>query len=302
MDTASQRNYVLITPAKNEESFIEKTLRSIIAQTLKPAKWVIVDDGSTDRTSEIVSSYLQSHKFIHLLKLQPSLARDFRKKVAAINAGVERLSDTPYSFIGNLDADISVAPEYYANIMAEFACEPRLGIAGGMVHTRTGKGFSSADATADSVGGCIQLFRRECFHEIGGFVPLPHGGEDAAAEVMARMHGWLVRKVPQNDVYEQRRTGTAANGVLRARYKDGIRFHSLGYGTIFFLCRCAYRLMDRPMVLGSILSLVGFVSAKLHGYPVCLPPNAVSYLRSEQNGKLRRTLSQLIRVPTSTLH
>src|SRR5260370_28173416 len=192
MDTADKPKYVLITPAKNEEAFIERTIVSIIAQTVKPEKWIIVDDGSSDLTSEIVSSYLPSHTFIQLLKMPQCLTRDFRRKVAAFNAGLEQLNDIAYSFIGNLDADISVAPDYYANMIAGLEREPRLGIAGGIIHTRIGNCFMSGDTTSDSVGGCVQLFRKECFEEIGGDMSLRDGGEDAAAEIMARMHGWSV--------------------------------------------------------------------------------------------------------------
>jgi glycosyltransferase involved in cell wall biosynthesis len=292
--------YVLITAAKNEEEFIEETLRSVIEQTVRPAKWVIVDDGSMDRTAEIVSSYLPSNDFIQLVRLQPCVTRDFGRKVAAFNAGLAALADTAYSFIGNLDADISLPPDYYATIIEEFDCEPQLGLAGGMIRLKIGKRFMNRHTASDSVSGGVQLFRRGCFHDVGGYIPLPGGGEDAAAEVMARMQGWLVRNVPHIDACEQRRTGTAQNGVLKARYKDGIRFHSLGYATTFYLCRCAYRMGDRPVVIGSLLSLLGFMWAKLRSYPVSLPPLAVLYLRSEQRRKLRQILRQLI--PGVTLH
>jgi biofilm PGA synthesis N-glycosyltransferase PgaC len=294
MYTDENHKYVLITPAKNEEPFIEKTIMSVVKQTVRPAKWVIVDDGSMDRTAEIVSSYLPSHEFIHLVRIRPCMTRDFGRKVAAFNAGLEALGDIPYRFIGNLDADISLPPDYYATILSEFEHEPHLGLAGGMIHLRIGKNFMSRHTASDSVSGGVQLFRRECFRDVGGYLPLPGGGEDAAAEVMARMHGWLVRKVPHRDAYEQRRTGTAQNGVLRARYKEGVRFHSLGYGTTFYLCRCVYRMGDRPFLIGSLLSLLGFLTAELRGYPVYLPALAVLYLRSEQRRKLRQMLRQLI--------
>ncbi len=286
--------YVLITPAKNEEAFIEKTIVSVIKQTVRPAKWVIVDDGSMDRTAEIVSSYLNSHEFIHLVRIRPSMRRDFGRKVAAFNAGLEALGDIPYCFIGNLDADIILPPDYYATILSEFEREPCLGLAGGMIRLRIGKNFMSRRISSDSVSGGVQLFRRECFDDIGGYLRLPGGGEDAAAEVMARMHGWLVRNIPHRDAYELRRTGTAQNGIFKAMYKEGVQFHSLGYGTPFYLCRCAYRIGDRPFVIGSLLSLLGFMWAKLRSYPVHLPPLAVLYLRSEQKSKLRQMLRKFI--------
>ncbi len=282
--------YVIITPAKNEEGSIDKTIESVLSQTIRPSKWVIVDDGSTDSTAEIVSSYLSEHDFMHLLKVRDFGGRDFAKKVAAFNLGFSFLQGVECSYVGNLDADISLPPDYYERVIGAFECNPRLGIAGGMVHTRIGDGFVNRDTTLDSVGGCVQLFRKECFEQIGGYMPLSRGGIDAAAEIIARMRGWSVQKVPHADVYEHRRTGTAQHGALMASYREGIRFYSLGYCTVFYLLRCIYRLTDEPVIMGSILSLAGFLFASLRRYPVCLPPQAVAYLRSEQIGKLKKRL------------
>lgn len=283
--------YVLITPVRNEESNIQRTIESLLAQTLRPVKWIIVDDASTDCTAEIVHSYLSGYPFISLVKRETLGERNFGSKVAAFNVGLKCLIDTEYSFIGNLDGDIILAPDYYENILAEFGKDPKLGIAGGNVHTKIGERFVSYDHTDDSVAGAIQLFRKECFEQIGGYTPLEHGGIDAAAEILARMHGWAVRKVPHNIVYEHRRTGSARKLGFVTRYKEeGEKFHSLGYSTLFYCFRCAYRLKNRPFFIGSMLSLIGFMSAKLRGSLPSLPPQAVSYLRSEQMEKLKQLL------------
>jgi glycosyltransferase involved in cell wall biosynthesis len=279
--------YVIITPAKDEQETIEKTIESIIHQTVRPSCWVIVDDGSTDRTAEIVQSYLPSHGYMRLLKRR-SGRREFGSKVTAFNAGYQLLEGSEHSFIGNLDADISLEPNYYERILAEFQRDPRLGIAGGSVHTKIGNRFITADRTTDSVAGAVQLFRKECFDGIGGYIPLTRGGTDGAAEIMARMNGWSVRKFVDISVYEHRRTGSAQHGVLGARYAEGICFHSLGYSSLFYLLRCIYRVKDRPFVLGCVWALLGFIAAGLKRDPICVPPQVVSYLRSEQMGKLRR--------------
>jgi len=283
-------NYVLITPAKNEQLNIRRTIESVISQTIRPFKWIIVDDTSSDTTTEIVRKYSSEYEFITLLEIKTSSGRNFSKKVAAFNAGLKLLECANYSYIGNLDADISVASDYYEQIIAEFERDPALGIAGGAVHTTIDGRFVAYDQTLDSVGGAVQLFRRECFDQVGGYIPLEFGGIDAAAEIMARMHGWAVRKFPKLKVYEHRRTGTAENGPLAAMYNLGVRFHSLGYSTTFYIFRCLYRLKNKPLLIGSCLSLLGFVCAKLKGYPVRLPREAASYLRAEQTGKLRHEL------------
>lgn len=279
--------YVLVTPARNEELHIERTITCVLSQTLRPSKWVIVDDGSTDHTVEIVSKYASRYGFIILLKLRRDGRRNFANKATAFNAGVKSIASAGYSFIGNLDADTTVAPDYYANITAEFDKDATLGIAGGIVYTSVGSRFVTADNALDSVGGAVQLFRKECFDQIGGYVPLRCGGIDAAAEITARMNGWKVRKFPENKVFEHRRTGSVDAQLLASLYREGVRFHSLGYSTLFYICRSLYKLTDRPPVVGSSVALLGFMIARFTRSPVLLPAKAVSYLRSEQMSKLK---------------
>lgn len=282
--------YVLITPAKNEEANIEWTMRSVIAQTLRPEKWVIVDDGSTDRTSQMVAGYAERYSFISLLRLENSETRNFAKKAFAFNAGLQFLNELDYSYIGNLDADISFGPDYYSNVIAELQRHPELGISGGIVYTTVGRRFTTNDQTVDSVGGAVQLFRRECFEQIGGYVALERGGMDAAAEIMARMHGWKVRKLLTNLVYESRRTGSAQASPLAACYKEGLHFHSLGYSLAFYVGRCLNRLNESPIILGSLASLLGFAIGRIWGVPICLPEEVVEYLKAEQMNKLKNEL------------
>lgn len=280
-------SYVLITPAKNEAALIRNTLESVISQTVRPSRWIIVDDGSTDETAAIVESYVQRYPFIGLLKLTPKRKREFSSKVTAFNEGLQELGESDYPFIGNLDADIAIAPEYFEAVLEEFDRDARLGIAGGRVNTTCKGRFVCQDRTMDSVGGAVQLLRRECFAEIGGYRPLPFGGIDAAAEIMARWKGWSVRKVDE-DVYEHRQTGSAQHSMWKARYRDGIKFHTLGYDGLFFACKCLFRVMDNPVCIGSLLSITGFVVARIRRVPLCIPREAVNYLRSEQKQKLRR--------------
>ena len=280
--------YVLITPARNEEAFIERTIRSMICQTVLPAKWVIVDDGSIDSTASIVGQYLAKYEWIEMIKMPQHRESNFAAKVAAINAGVKFVKGMDYSFIGNLDADISLPPNYYEDIISEFESDPRLGIAGGIVYSKNGHSFTNDDTALDSVAGAVQLFRKECFDQVGGYIPLENGGIDAAAEIIARMKGWRVRKFREKMVYQHRRTGSARKWLLAARYHEGVQFHSLGYSTAFYLFRTVYRLkIDRPFLISGVVSLCGFLSARVRNCPISLPPKAVSYLRSEQAGKLR---------------
>jgi glycosyltransferase involved in cell wall biosynthesis len=288
--------YVLVTPAHNEEAFIDKTIQSMINQRIRPLKWIVVNDSSTDRTGEIVEQYAAHHDFIRLVNLRRSGDRHFGNKVRAFNRGLTEAQALDYRYIGNLDADISLEKDYFEKILRELDRDPNLGLAGGMVSTCMGDTFVSQEVALDSVAGAVQLFRRECFEQIGGYLALPQGGIDAAAEIMARMKGWKVRTFPELRVLEHRRTGTATSRPLVSRVKEGQRFQSLGYGFLFLFLRCVYRSMDRPRVVGSAATLYGYLKGLIKGNPIVLPPDVVLYLRAEQRSKLMRFLGHSRRV------
>lgn len=278
--------YIIITPARDEAAFIEKTIHSIISQTVRPAKWIVVNDNSTDETEEIVERYAAKNAFIHLISVKRSNERHFGNKVRAFNRGLSEAELVDYQFLGNIDADISLKNDHFEKLLREFAAEPQLGIAGGMVSSFVGDRFISQNVALDSVAGAVQLFRRECFEQIGGYPILPLGGIDAAAEIMARMKGWKVRTFPELSVLEHRRTGTAKASPLGARIREGRRFYSLGYGLVFFVFRCIYRSMEQPRIVGSGAALFGFLQGVFGGDSIVLPRAVVKYLRSEQREKL----------------
>ena len=255
--------YIIITPAHNEADLIERTIVSMQAQTVRPLKWIIVNDASNDATGDVVRAYCSRNKFMKLVDVGRPAGRHFGNKAQAFNRGLAEARDGNCGYIGNLDADISLEPNYYENILREFAKDPKLGIAGGVVFTKIGKEFVTYDKALDSVAGAVQLFRRPCFDQIGGYPVLSQGGIDTAAEITARMKGWRVQKFPENRVFEHRRTGTAMVGPLTSRMKEGRHFHSLGYGALFYFLRCVYRLRDRPVILGSVAGLAGYLDSVL---------------------------------------
>lgn len=262
----------------------------MINQTIRPVKWIVVNDNSTDRTGEIVEQYAAQHDFLQLVTLRRSGDRDFGNKVRAFNRGLTETQVFDYQYIGNLDADISLEKDYFEKILREFDRDSNLGVAGGMVSTCIGDRFFSQEVALDSVAGAVQLFRRGCFEQIGGYLALPQGGIDSAAEIMARMKGWTVRTFPELRVLELRRTGSATNRPLAARLKEGQRFHSLGYSFLFLFLRCVYRSMRRPRVVGSAATFFGYLKGVISGNPIALPRDVVDYLRAEQRGKLMRLL------------
>jgi len=155
-----------------------------------------------------------------------------------------------------------------------------------MVFTTVGPGIRSQDVSLDSVAGAVQFFRRACIEQVGGYLDLPLGGIDSAAEILARMHGWVVRTLPDVQVLERRRTGSVAASPHAARRREGRRLYSLGYGPTFFAARCLRRWREPPVITGSLAALYGYCASRFVGAPVALDPDAVRFLRREQRQKL----------------
>jgi len=292
----SDNDYILITPSRNEEKFIENTIQSVLAQTILPKRWVIVSDGSTDRTDEIVVRYAKDNTFIVFLQTGSGVERNFGSKVHAFRAGYQQLGETDYRFIGNLDADVTIGPNYYARVMQCFHENPRLGIAGGLICELIGDHFVAQRNSENSVAGAVQVFRRKCYEEIGGYTPLPFGGIDSAAEIMARMRGWEVRTFPDLPVYHHRRVASGGKGLVRTKLRHGMGHYSLGYHPLFELLRCGYRMVDRPYILGGVLMAAGYFWALTTRQERGIPKEVVRYLRSEQTRAIyRRYLKTYIR-------
>jgi biofilm PGA synthesis N-glycosyltransferase PgaC len=281
-------SFVIITPAHNEEALIVHTAEAVVAQTVRPLKWVIVNDASTDRTREVVEGFARQHSFIEVVNLERAAGRHFGNKVRAFNAGFDRIKALNYDFVGNLDADMSFAPDYFEKLLSQFETNPKLGIGGGMVHTTIDGQFVSQEVALDSVAGAVQLFRRKCFEQVGGYRAMPLGGIDAAAEIAARMNGWVTRTFPEFPAREHRFTGSVTASPLTSRLKEGKRLYSLGYSPFFFFVRCVYRFRERPFLLGSLVAFWGYLVSALSRTPVAVSPEMVNFLRTEQHGKLKR--------------
>ena len=182
--------YVLITPARNEEQHIEKTIQSVLNQTTLPEHWVIVSDASTDRTDEIVCGYAAKYGWIKFIRKLKSNQYYFSSQQNTLKVGYDQLLNLQYDFIGELDGDISLPPRYYETILLKFAQNPKLGIAGGEVVDYYKNKTYHFHSSKESVAGAIFLFRRQCFEENFSFVESKEGGFDAITVIKARMRGW----------------------------------------------------------------------------------------------------------------
>ncbi len=278
--------FVLITPAKNEEKNIGKTIESVIQQTNKPAEWVIVSDGSCDRTDEIITSYCKNHSFIKYQRNESPVQKDFSSKVNAFNIGFKSLSISDFDFIGNLDADISFEPTYYENLIHHLSSQPKLGLVGGHIYEVYNGKVIPMHTSLNSVAGAVQLFRRECFQEIGGYIPIKMGGIDSAAEICARAKGWSVRTFPEYIVYHHGPVLTGTSSPLKTIYQKGHNKYRLGYHPIFHIVSSLLYLFKTPYILGAIYSIWGYCSSAVKKCDKVLPQEVIAYLRREQLRRL----------------
>ena len=285
------RSFVLVTAAYNEEAFIERTVQSVVAQTHKPLMWIIVSDGSVDQTDDIVSRYAARFGFIRLLRITEEHPRNFAAQVNAINRGIGLLRQTAYDFIGNLDADISLEPNYFERLLDKFSDDEELGLGGGFIYerNRSGQFVSRPNNSCASVAHAVQMFRRECFDSIGGYVPLSYGGPDALAETMARLHGWRVEAFPEFKVNHYRATG-GAGGRLRSAFRQGRMDYSLGYHPIFEIARLLRRIWTTPYVIGAAIRAAGFTYCYCRGEMKQVSDRVMYFERSRQLERLRSSL------------
>ena len=279
--------YAVVTAARNEEAYIEQTLRSVVSQTVKPLKWVIVSDGSTDQTDEIVSRYALQHRWIELLSVQPDPTRNFGSKAKAIQAGYEKVRGLAFDYVAILDADISFGPTYYEKLLEHLMRDPDLGLAGGRQSDFTDGKFIRQDLSMDwSVSGGVQTFRRECYDGMGGYRSMRRGGVDTVAEIMVRMQGKKVRTFPELEVLHHRRTGAEKSGPALTAFHDGVKEYAYGTHFLFEAAKCVRRIGNPPRVVGSLLRMAGYLSAFLRREPIPLPRDVIRFERAEQLQRL----------------
>jgi len=287
--------YVLITPARNEEAFIGKTLDSMVSQTVLPEKWVIVDDGSTDSTAELVEKYVRDNPWIELVRRTQRPDRSFSRKVDAFNAGLQRANSREFDVIGNLDADLSFDSEYLEFLMNKFAEDPKLGVAGTpFVENGYDSAKDSFEGENHVAGGC-QLFRRECFEEIGGYIGNPAGGIDWIAVTTARMKGWRTRSFPEKRFNHYRALGTAERGEVAALFSYGEKDYYLGNSPVWEVFRVTYRMVHRPFLVAGLSLLAGYCWAALRRVRRPVSRELIRFHRREEMQKLRAIFSALLR-------
>lgn len=281
-----QYSYVLVTPARNEQAYIEGVIRSVISQSILPLKWIIVSDGSTDRTDEIVRSHAKTRDFIEFIRMDEHRERNFAAKVECFESGRKLLEGLDYDIIGNLDADITFGPDYFEYLLARFVENPRLGVAG-TPFLENGGQYDYRFTNIEHVSGQCQLFRRKCFDDIGGYKPIRGGGIDWVAVTTARMLGWQTRTFTGKAFFHHRAMGTGNWSGLRVHFKQGQKDYSCGNHPLWEVFRAAYQSAGKPYLLRGLLILSGYAWCWVRSAKRPIPADLAQFIRAEQLRRLR---------------
>lgn len=271
---------VIISPCRDEEKFVRFTLNSVVNQTVRPDLWIIVDDGSRDRTAEIVAGYTKAHPWIRLVRRRRAGGRQLGPGVVnAFNAGLEALKDTPFDVIAKLDCDLEFGPDTFAAIMAAFD-NPKVGMASGTTLLLLEGKLLSERYTSYHVPGQAKFYRKMCFRDIGGLQCVY--GWDIIDETDARRHGWLTLSAPQPIFIHHRLQGSSFRG-LRGRVIWGQGAYAIGSHPLFALARGIYRLAEHPWLVGGLAFIWGFFTSYFNpDIQRLTDPGLIRYLREEQ--------------------
>jgi len=279
--------FVLITAARNEAEFIELTIQSVAAQTVRPVKWVIVSDGSTDGTEDIVRRYAADHPWIELVRMPERRERNFAGKVHAFSAGYASVKDLKYDVIGNLDGDTSFDRDYLSFLLQKLADHPTLGVVGTSYTEGAKQTYDYRFASIENVPGNCQLFRRQCFEEIGGYVPVRCGAVDTIAVITARMKGWETRTFTDKVCQHHRKSGSAGKGLLALKFRGGAKDYLVGNHPIWELFRVFYQMTKRPFLIAGLTLGAGYLWALVRGMERPVSPELVAFQRCDQVRRLK---------------
>lgn len=292
-------NIVVITPARDEEQNIGSTIVSVVKQTIKPTLWIIVNDSSADKTAEIVSGYGREYPWIKLID-HPAIGerRPGTRVVEAFRYGEKFLPDV-YDFIVKLDADVTMDVDYFQRLLGEFENDPRLGIAGGYCAISI-NGMTVFDETpAYHVRGATKIYRRQCYQQIGGLLPVM--GWDTLDEMKAMMLGWKTKSFKEAVLTHPRPTGSAT-GLTRYAWMAGKSFWFMGYDPIYLLLSSMKRVFRRPYLLFGMTIILGYLSGLISKAPIIDDKDLVRFIRKFQRNRLKGMYPEewLAREPVGT--
>ena len=279
MEGDAPRNYIVVTPSKNEDGNLPDLIESVVAQTVRPVVWVIVDDGSTDGTPEIIEDATNTHDWIKSARLDNS-ARDLGLHLAGVmKEGFDRAisycrkNGFEYSYLGNLDGDLTLPVTFYENLMREFEKDAELGIVSGGTKHLIGDRVQYANISINEPSGGHMLIRRRCFKECGG-IPQSYS-MDSVLKAKARLRGWKTRRFEDNVATEMRDVN-AADGYWKGFVYKGKSSYYLNINPVHVIARVVMYSFRKPYYIG-IAYLGGYLGSFVRGKERTTDPEIRSY-------------------------
>lgn len=287
--TGAARAYLLVSPCRNEADYMRRTLDSVVGQSLTPALWVIVDDGSTDATPDILAEYAARHDWIRVV---PKPDRGHRAVgpgvIEAFYAGYDTIDPGDFAYSCKLDLDLDLPARYFETLIERMEADPRLGTCSGKPYVRQGGRLVSERRGDEMSVGMTKFYRRECFEAIGGYVREVMW--DAIDCHKARMLGWRAASWDHPDLnFEHLRPmGSSQTSIWTGKRRHGFGQWFMGSDPLYYLATCVFRMAERPYVLGGLAMLQGYVGAALRGARRLDDPELVAFIRSYQRRALLR--------------
>ena len=276
--------YVIVSPARDEEQYIERTIRAVIHQTVQPAEWIIVDDGSRDSTPRIIDDFAAKYSWIKAVHRTDRGSRvPGGGVIEAFYDGYQLLSSSDWQFVVKLDGDVGLEPDYFQRCFQQFNRDAKLGICGGVMYCPEKGHLRLESNPVFHVRGPIKLYRRACWEAIGGLIKAP--GWDTVDEVQANRLGWRTRSFPDLKVIHYRPTG-AEQGAWRNGVKLGRAAYISGYHPLFMIARCIKRIFERPYCVVAIAHGYGFITGYLKRIPQVEDRALIRYTRDQQIRRL----------------
>ncbi len=275
-------NYVIVTPVKNEELYIGKTINSVIDQTIRPQQWIIVNDGSTDKTGEIIQSYARKYLWIKEIQNERSASRKIGGQ-AALMHGLKFLNVDNYDYFVRMDGDVTFDPYFFESAFQKFKANLNLGIASGVCYVEEKDRMVEEKNPRFHTRGPLKIYRVECYKAIGGLDP--EEGWDTIDEVKANMLDWQTRNFPELKVHHLRKTQTAS-GTLQGRINIGKTAYYLGYHPLFLMARAIKNMTKAPYILGGFYMLAGYFGGYLKKQQRLEDSSFVAFLRKQQINRL----------------
>jgi len=279
-----KNRYIIISPVRNEVEFIETTILSVVNQTIRPVKYILVNDGSTDGTDNIISRYVEEYDWILTVNRPPKEHSPGGGVVDAFYDGYKLISDQEWDFVIKLDGDLKFGTDYFEQLLILFDKNPRLGMASGKTYQYKKEKLVLDIMPDDHVRGPAKMYRKECWNDIGGLKKVL--GWDTLDELKAQVLGWETRSYKELVLIHYKPIGFKQKKIVKREIKAGERQHYLGYLPLFAVFRGFYRMFQKPFFIAGLLNLYGFALASVKNSERIEDKGIIRHLRRKQMDRL----------------